>query len=157
MDTYAETDFSENAQLEDLVKPLVDTKEVEKTEKKKMGRPPGSKTKTTDSEKTDKKPILKKKKVVSESDIVERAQKIKGMHHAMAVMSKLPELDISDFEAALLSSSIADVEKEFGIDFLGGKVGAILGLAVATGIVYGPKASLVKEALSKKRQESQNG
>ena len=66
------------------------------------------------------------------------AKQIQGLHFIAATATGLPELQISDQEAAMLADGIAAVSREYGLS-MDGKTGAALQLIAAAAIVYAPR------------------
>lgn len=66
------------------------------------------------------------------------AQQLVGIHQIVAMVSGIPEAQISEEEAGHLAKGITAVCDEYGLS-LGGKTGAALQLAAAAAMIYGPR------------------
>jgi hypothetical protein len=66
------------------------------------------------------------------------ARQVEGLHQLMALALGVPELALQSQEAAMLGGAIAAVCDEYDLS-LSGKTGALLQLAAAAAMVYGPR------------------
>jgi len=73
------------------------------------------------------------------------ANQIQGLHVVLAKLTGQPIFEISEFEAQMLASSIANVSEHYDLT-ASSKTMAIVGLCGAIGIVYVPRVVAVRQA-----------
>lgn len=92
----------------------------------------------------------RRKKGMSDEDKGTLAKQVMGLHQIASMATGVPELAISEPEAALLASAIANVSVEYGLS-MSGKTGALLQLLGVAAMVYLPRLGAVKQrAIAKK-------
>ena len=148
---------------------------VEQPEKRRPGRPVGSKTgagfagakttedvtdhsNTTAPENRNKRGRKGKKREADPESLEELASKIKGLHQLAYMATGLEDVLITDKQAGMLAASIDSVSREFGV-MLSGKTGAIIGMVLTMAMIYAPKVFIVMAKIDamKKAKASQSG
>lgn len=131
---------------------------TEATAKKRgRGRPPKAADASGTATAEPKKPTAKRKaKVVVEVDETALAKQIEGLHKVVALMSGLPELALDSLESSMLATSVAAVQREFGMA-VSSKTTALIGLVATAGIVYVPRAAAIGQRVrvQKARQQAE--
>lgn len=84
-------------------------------------------------------------------DVAALAKQIQGIHVMIAMMTGFPEMQINDFEAQMLASSVSGISEQYGLS-LDGKTGAAIQLFGACAIIYVPRAMSI-QAKKKQAQE----
>lgn len=79
-----------------------------------------------------------------ETQIAAVTQQLFGAHQIASLMSGLPELAISETEAAMLGEPLFDTLALLGLPVDLGKYMAPVSLLIAMGIVYGPRLQAIK-------------
>jgi hypothetical protein len=69
------------------------------------------------------------------------------VHSGIAAATKTPELDLEQKEADQLAKSVGAVMDEFGFQ-PDPKTQAVIGLVMTAGMIYGPRAYLIRERLA---------
>lgn len=120
---------------------------------RKRGRPPGSKNKVNTAQPETAQPISgdapkrgRPRKISAEPAEPLRigADTVKGLHLMAAHATGLPELQLSDSEAAMLANAIEAVGREYAV-VLSGKAAATAQLVIACLVIYGPRLALVRK------------
>lgn len=73
------------------------------------------------------------------------------VHVGLASVTKTPELELDDKEAASLAGAVANVMTEFDIT-PDPKIQAVLGLVTVSGMIYGPRIYLIRERRSAEKE-----
>ena len=117
---------------------------------KRRGRPPKSANGSAEGLPetpiggTDSPPKVKRKRKAKPIDAGLLAKQIVGLHKVAATMTGLHELEVSEFEAAMLAESLAAVSREYDVA-IDGKLAATLQLAAALGVIYVPRIVMIKK------------
>lgn len=98
-----------------------------------------------------KKPTIKKK-AISTEDLASMAGQLQALHMMAAVITKIPELQLSSGEAEALAKSLAEVQKEFGFQ-ISGKTAAIIGLIGTGAMIYLPRAPSISANINEKKRK----
>lgn len=69
----------------------------------------------------------------------EIAPKIQGLHNMLAIFTKQPVFNLSDGEAMLMATSIAEVSQYYDLNIMTGPRAALFNLAAVCGMIYVPK------------------
>lgn len=101
------------------------------TAAKKRGRPP-------------------KRAVYSDEAKSTLARQIIGLHLIASQATGIPELALSEPEAAMLAESVAAVSVEYGLS-LSGKTGALIQLIAAAAMVYAPRFGAINKRVKQKK------
>lgn len=91
-------------------------------------------------------PGPKKSKARVAQDTEELGTQIVGLHKLAALVTGLPELEISPIEGQMLAGGINAVCQEYGLS-LSGKTGAMVQLIGAMGVVYMPRLVVIKKRM----------
>ncbi len=113
---------------------------VDEAPPKKRGRPAGSTT--------------TKHKTAAKNDNETLAKNIAGIHAMAAMMTGIPEVQLSEDEAQMLASAVDGLSREYGLK-LDGKTGAAIQLIGAAAIIYGPRAIAISARLSAAKKASE--
>ncbi len=105
---------------------------AEEPVKQRRGRKPGSSNKKAGTEGL-------------ALDAKELAPQIQGLHVMLATMTGQPVFQLSDIEAKMLASNIANVSQHYNIT-ASSKSMAIVGLIAVCGMIYLPRVASVKRA-----------
>lgn len=93
-----------------------------------------------------------KKKGNYDTDSVEKlARHIVGIHSMASKITRIPELEMSEIEGAMLADSIVNVAREYDLS-LSGKTGAMIQLIGVAAMIYYPRFDSINER-SKQRNE----
>jgi hypothetical protein len=96
-------------------------------------------------------PVLRTRKARSKKPVMDMdkgllAKQLQGLHLIAVNVTGMPELAISDPEAAMLSDAVVNVCEEYGLS-ISGKTGALIQLLAACGMVYLPRLAKVKQRM----------
>lgn len=72
------------------------------------------------------------------------------VHVGLAAVTKTPELELDDKEAASLANAVGNVMTEFDIT-PDPKIQAVLGLVTVSGMIYGPRIYMIRERRKEER------
>lgn len=106
--------------------------------------------KVDEEPKKPKKPTVKHK-TISAEDLSSAAGQLQALHMMLAVITKIPEFQISSEESFALAKSLAEVQKEFGF-VISGKTAALVGLMGTAAMVYVPRAPLITANIQEKKR-----
>ena len=121
--------------------------------KRGRGRPPKAESATPippgssvpPKSKPGRKPSVKREPL----DIAALSQQIAGIHMLAAQITGIPEVQINEYEAQMLATSVVAVCNEYDLS-LDGKTGAFLQLIASAAIVYLPRVSVIRARLAEK-------
>lgn len=138
--------------------PLGDTGPMEPpTRRRGPGRPRKSEAQQAPIEKTVEKeqkaaPRRSADKPTPEKVKEAAAKQLFGAHHFAAMMTGLPELAISEQEAAMLADPLIDTMSLLGLPMDLGKYMAPVSLIVAAGMIYGPRVQMIRAKIAAEQQ-----
>lgn len=141
----------ENELLQELPAPPVEVK-------RGRGRPPGGGKKAVESStpptasSADDTGVKKRGRPSKPVDKGALAKQLMFGHAVAASITKLPDLALDQGEAQILAEAITTLMEEYDIA-LSGKSAALLGMAGAVAIVYGPRIMLIAEQAKKNKAE----
>lgn len=127
-------------------------KEDDAVEKRGRGRPKkvAVEVDTVDSTPVAK-PAPKPKKKRVEVNREELSRKLKGWHDIGAMLMRTPELRLDDDESEMLVDSFLTLAAEYDIE-LSGKTAAWIGMIGTAGMVYVPRAIVIKNKIDENRK-----
>lgn len=128
---------------------IIENPDIAQPVKRGRGRPC-----KTDAEKAAGKDSPKKSKARVAQDTEELGSQLVGLHKLAALMTGLPELEISSIEGQMLAGGINAVCQEYGLS-LGGKTGAAIQLIGALGIVYMPRLVVIQKRMQAEHQKAE--
>lgn len=85
-------------------------------------------------------------------DLEDMAKKIQGTHMMLALMTGMTEMQVSDAEAKMLATAMADVAREFDMA-PNGKATAVVMLIGTVAIIYLPRLAMLKAKMDKAKRE----
>lgn len=103
------------------------------TIKSKAGRPPG-----------------KKKRELSGEALSQLSKQVQGLHALASMATGIPELQLGDKEAEMLSQAMANVSAQYDLK-IDGKTGAFIQLAGAMAMIYLPRLSVIKQRIAARK------
>lgn len=87
------------------------------------------------------------------ADAAAMAKQLVGVHTLMAMVTGLPELQISEPEAENLAAAVTNVCEEYGLS-ISGKTGAAIQLAAACAMIYGPRALMINARIQQAKAQA---
>lgn len=91
------------------------------------------------------------KKVYSIDEIQLLGKQLVGIHQMAAMMTQIPEAQISDPEGLMMAQSIVNVANQYDLE-LDGKTGAMIQLLATAAMIYAPRVIMVKRRMSEQAQ-----
>lgn len=100
------------------------------------------------------------RKSYTTADIGAMAKQLVGLHQIGAMMTGIPEIQISEQEAAALSAAIVNISEQYDLA-IDGKTGALIQILGTAAMIYVPRISLInaraKANKVARQQAAQNG
>lgn len=136
------------------------TPDIQPPKKRGRGRPPKDAPVSPDAKPVEagsaptSKPKPRKGKVnLNGTDRSLLAKQIQGLHQVAYVATGIPELQIEEAEAVMLSDALANVAEQYDLA-IDGKTGALLQLMAACGMVYVPRFLHVQKRVAEAKKHA---
>lgn len=118
--------------------------------KKRRGRPPKDPSKIKEGIPSGSSAAAKtaaKKNKYSAADAVVMGQQLVGVHKLTAMMTGIPELEISEPEGQALAGSVINVCNQYDLE-IDGKTGAFIQLFATAAMIYTPRYVMIRKKMA---------